>query len=213
LVELFGTRAPIPHEGEFVRIFPYVDDPAFPTLLSTSWMERALASERLAQIRRDLMAGGGATIASHIGGYESARDRRADWIASHSVLEHVDDLEGVYRFMKALAARGAVMTHLIDFSSHGLTDEWNGHWTIGAAQWSLLRGRRTYLINREPLSTHLDMLAAQGARIVDKRLHRRVDGVLKERFAPEFGQMTSLDASTHMAFIVALAAGETPAAA
>jgi hypothetical protein len=97
---------------------------------------------------------------------------------------------------------GGALTHLIDFSSHGLTDAWNGHWAINKGAWTVLRGRRTYLINRQPLSAHLELMRRHGLAPVTRHLHRRVDGLLRASFAPEFQYISDLDASTHMAFLV-----------
>jgi hypothetical protein len=131
-----------------------------------------------------------------------AIDGRADWLASHAVLEHVDDLAGLYRFLEASLKPNGVMTHLIDFSAHRLTGDWNGHWATSDVQWKLLRGRRLYLINRQPLNTHLDLLERHGMLVVGKCLHQRVDGLLAGAFQPAFSGMSSADARTHMAFLV-----------
>lgn len=202
LLELFRRRLPIPHEGEFVRLFPFVDDHSFPAILSDDWMEQALAPDRLARIRREIEAGGGDTIRINIGTAGGPIDRPVDWLASHSVLEHVDRLDDLYGFLGKVLSLQGVMTHLLDFSCHGLTDSWNGHWAIGRAKWTLLRGRRTYLINREPLATHVALLDRHGMRVVETRRHRRVDGILNSSFSLDFRDMSSIDASTHMAFLI-----------
>jgi hypothetical protein len=202
LVSLFRKRTPVPHEDEFVRVFPFLDDHSFPAVLSDSWMADALAPERLARIRRDIEAGGGEIIWINVGETGGPIDKPADWLVSHAVLEHVDDLKGIYGFQeRALAPRG-VATHLIDFCDHNLTNVWNGHWALSKFEWKILRGRRTYLINREPLATHLALLEHYGMRVDEARLDRRVDGLSKASFSPEFADISSMDASTHMAFLV-----------
>jgi hypothetical protein len=202
LVALFQARTPIPHEGELSLIFPFLDDYAFPASLTDEWLRAALAPQRLASIREDIEAGGGDLIKINIGMVREAIDGRADWLASHSVLEHVDDLAGLYRFLEASLKPNGVMTHLIDFSAHGLSGDWNGHWATSDLQWKLLRGRRLYLLNRQPLNTHLDLLERHGMPVVGKCLHQRVDGLLATAFQPAFSGMSSADARTHMAFLV-----------
>ena len=74
---------------------------------------------------------------------------------SQSVLEHIDDLEGAYATLHKWLKPGGYMSHLIDFYSHGLTKEWNGHWALSDLTWGALKGRRPYLINRQLASrTH-----------------------------------------------------------
>jgi hypothetical protein len=202
LVALFQARAPIPHEGEFSRIFPFLDDYSFPASLGDEWLSAALAPKRLAAIRNDIEAGGGNSIKINLGMVAEAIEERVDWLASHSVLEHVDDLAALYRFLEGSLRPDGVMTHLIDFSAHGLTAEWNGHWATSDLRWWLLRGRRLYLINRQPLGTYLDLFQQHGMRVIAKRLHQRVDGLLANAFQPAFAGISSADARTHMAFLV-----------
>ena len=201
-MELFADRCEIPHDGEFVRLFPYVEDHAFPAAFSDGWMSKALAPARLGRIRAEILAGGGDMIKVNVGAAGPQTKCQVDWIASHSVLEHVEDLEPMYRLFNLLLAPDGVMTHLIDFSSHGLTRAWNGHWALNDLQWTILRGRRTYLINRHPLERHQELLARNRFAATMTRLHRRVDGFLKASFKSPFDRMSSVDASTHMAFMV-----------
>ena len=71
-----------------------------------------------------------------------------DWVFSHSVLEHVDDLAGTYYAIAKWLKLKGYATHLIDFYSHNLTHEWNGHWALSEAVWSVIRGKTPYLLNR-----------------------------------------------------------------
>ena len=128
---------------------------------------------------------------------------QVDWIASQSVLEHVDDLAGAYARLAQWLPQGGVMSHVIDYSSHHLTNVWNGHWAISELGWACLRGRRHYLLNRLPHAHHVALLAQSGFAIRDEQRLRRVDGLLPNRFAPGFRNLAEEDALTHMAFVVA----------
>jgi hypothetical protein len=203
LVALFQARAPIPHEGEFSRIFPFLDDYSFPANL-TDGLVAALAPTRLAAIRNDIEAGGRDFIRVNLGMVDGAMEEPVDWLSSHSVLEHVDDLAGVFRFLEHSLKPDGAMTHLIDFSAHGLSGDWNGHWAMSEFRWRLLRGRRLYLLNRQPLKTYLDLFERHGMRVVAKCLHQRVDGLLATAFQPSFSRVSSADARTHMAFLVCM---------
>jgi hypothetical protein len=205
LVELFRARAPVPNDGVCGALFPFLDDHSFPhNVLPESVMELALAPARVDAIRSDLRSESGrfARVLTPWSDAALGSDARADWIVSHSVLEHIDDLAGSYRFFARRIARAGVMTHLIDYSSQGLTSRWNGHWGLSQPFWDAIRGRRHYLINRLPHSTHVEYLKGNGFRICKEWKLRRVDGLLREEFAPEFRSMSHEDATTHLAFLV-----------
>ena len=86
---------------------------------------------------------------------------------SQAVLEHVDDLDGVYVLQKKLLSNDGFVSHSIDFKSHGYSSKWDGHWGISNWRWFLLRGNRPYMINREPLSNHISLLKDFGFNIVE----------------------------------------------
>ena len=50
------------------------------------------------------------------------------------------------------------MSHQIDFTSHGVTEKWNGHRAYSDLLWKIIVGKRKYLINREPVSTHIGLM-------------------------------------------------------
>jgi hypothetical protein len=125
-----------------------------------------------------------------------------DFLLSQAVLEHVEDVEATYKAMRTWMKRGASMSHSVDFSCHDLTRDWNGHWTLGDLTWRVVHGRRRYLINREPLSTHLTMLAKYGFQPV--RIERRLAEISKAfQPAPRFRTLSDEDASTRGAFVQA----------
>lgn len=203
--DLLLQRTQIPTTGWCSRIFPIVDDPTFPhDLLPESLLARTLAPERVDEIRRDLQTKSGHYITprSSVDVRNLNLDEPIDVIISESVLEHVDDLEGTYdAFARWLAPHG-VMAHLIDYGSHNLADTWNGHWACPSALWSIVRGKRAFLINRIPHHGHLDLLNSRGMQVVHSELLRRVDGVIQDQFAPEFRLMHPSDATTALASIV-----------
>lgn len=89
-----------------------------------------------------------------------------DFVFSHSVMEHVDDPAATYAACAMWLRAGGVMSHKIDHSSHGLTRRWNGHYSLPPAIWSLIYGRRPYLLNRLRPNVHLDMIRAAGLEIL-----------------------------------------------
>ena len=70
--------------------------------------------------------------------------------------------------------------------------------------WKLIKGKRPYLLNREPHSTHITILQEKGFRIVcDKRIRSR-SGLTRDDLAEEFKSISDDDLFTCGAFIQAV---------
>ena len=126
-----------------------------------------------------------------------------DYLFSHSVLEHVEDLAAMYRTMWRWLRPGGTMTHSIDLSSHGTSKLWNGHWTVPDSVWRMMRGKRRYFLNREPASTHRGLLEQVGFECKEFHLTRLPSSLRRTDLAPQFRQMSESDLTTVAAFIVA----------
>lgn len=50
-----------------------------------------------------------------------------DCVISRAVMEHVDDLDNTYKAISHWRKTGGLVALIVDFSSHGLGNEWNGH--------------------------------------------------------------------------------------
>src|SRR5690606_21822483 len=127
-----------------------------------------LAERRIQAIRDDLRRQSGTfiRIAAPWTATNSVPDQSVDWLFSHSVMEHVHDVEEAYLCCSRWMSNNGMMTHNIDYRSHNMTTHWNGHWTIDDLTWSLVRGRRPYLINRLPHSAHINLLKSHNFEIV-----------------------------------------------
>ena len=110
-------------------------------------------------------------------------------------------------FAKWLSPDG-VMAHLIDYSSHNLSRQWNGHWQCSPMVWSLTRGKRLFLINRVPHQGHLSLLQTYGFDVLSCDRLRRVDGLTPDEFSPEFRDMAFVDATTCLAALVCRRQGQ-----
>ena len=126
-----------------------------------------------------------------------------DWLMSHSVMEHVDQLESTYAAIAGWLKPGGIATHLIDFQSHGLARHWNGHWALDEATWTVLRGRRPYLINRRWRGNHVEIMKHNGFEILEELHFHRDDGLPLGRLADQFADMSEEDATIAMSFVVA----------
>jgi SAM-dependent methyltransferase len=214
LVALFKARAPIPGTDEFATIKPALDTTAFPAhIFDDSRLSRALAPARLERLRRALtsegMAAPNAAVTYVAPWFDDSRVQPAsvDWIFSQAVMEHVDDLERTYAACRAWLRPGALMSHQIDFKSHGTATRWNGHWAYSDLAWRMVRGARSYLINRAPHSEHLEALGTAGFQVLEDLRIFRHDGLPPARLARPYRDLDSDDLTTAGAFIIARAPG------
>lgn len=212
LVDLFKSRAPIPGPDEFSKIKPLLNSYAFPAeLLDETRMAESLSESRLAAIRasvadprceRSLIRYCVPWNDSNI--IESGS---VDLIFSQAVLEHVDDLGETYRAMELWLASDGYMSHQVDFKCHHTANDWNGHWTHSDLRWRLIRGRLTYLLNRQPYSVHLKLLAEHGFRVVSSQTVSTETMIKRDVLAPRFSQLTDEDLVTSGAYFLAVKEG------
>jgi SAM-dependent methyltransferase len=207
LAALFQARAPIPGAAEFPTIKPALPDDAFPLrALGAERLARALQPRRLADLRARIAAGGADSPLRHAAPWhDRARIEpgAVDWIFSQAVMEHVDDLAGTYAACRAWLAPGGIMSHQIDFKSHGTAAAWNGHWAYSDTLWRVIRGRRLYLINRQPASVHRAAIRAAGFAIVAEQPVVRGDGIARARLAARFRALSDDDLATAGLFVAA----------
>jgi hypothetical protein len=190
--------------------FPPPANYKFPPEL-VSGLAKNLAPDRLQRIRANLAEQRGDLIRYVAPWTDSSciTPSTIDWLFSHAVFEHIDDLAGTYASIECWLRPGGLTTHLIDFYSHRLTAEWNGHWAIGDRLWRVIRGRRPYLINRVWRTQHLDFLRKQGFTTLEEITAKRDDGLHIEQFVSPFRAMPEEDARTQMMFVVARKNGVT----
>jgi SAM-dependent methyltransferase len=202
LVQLYSRKEPIPDSGEFPRVRPALDSYEFPDRL-INWENFA---ERIKSIRMELRSGvGSGQILGYKAPWTSPSEVAAaslDLIFSQAVLEHVDHLEETYKAMSVWLKPGGYASHIIDFSAHGLAPFWNGHWAYSDSQWTLVRGRREFLLNREPLSTHLSCIKKVGLETVFLKQDSSADGLNRQDLSARFRALDASDLRTRGAVLV-----------
>ena len=174
LITLLLNQSDIPGEIEFPRVHPQLISYNYPfNILTKERLANCLYDNRINQIRDNLLQHENlrkeeSFLHYFCPWYESSiiDKESVDMIYSQAALEHVDDLNNTYDAMYQWLKPGGVMSHQIDFKSHGTSKNWNGHWSYSDFEWKLIRGNKTYLINREPLSTHIDLLKKKGFKII-----------------------------------------------
>ncbi len=210
LVALFRNRAAIPGDDEFPNVKPYLNEYDFPAdILDENRLHDALEESRIKKIR-DVISHpqlNNSIVQYKVPWYDAGilEKESVDMIYSQAVLEHVDDLLDTYKSMYLWLKLTGFISHQIDFKSHGTANEWNGHWVYSDFIWMLIRGKRPYLLNREPHSTHLSILKEEGFKILcDKKIKSESRFTIDD-LAPRFSKsIDEEDITTSGAFIQAV---------
>jgi SAM-dependent methyltransferase len=209
LVTLFKARAERSDAG-WPDLHEYLGDNLFPSqILSRDVLEVSLSDNRIAAIRTAIGSDGletdGVTVKYAVPWYENAVIERdtIDVICSHSVMEHIVDLEGTYRSLYSWLKPQGIMSHQIDLSSHEIADTWNGHWAFSELQWKIMVGRRPYLLNREPHSVHTRLMAESGFSIVCDLERYGRGGIQRSDLSARWKGMSDDDFACSIAFIQA----------
>jgi SAM-dependent methyltransferase len=206
LVEMLQRREDL---LESEAIHPKLAAYDFPAgILTAQRMARALDPERVARIRRAVVAERTPPDAavrycvpwSDAGVLPGASQ---DLVFSQAVLEHVDALPEAYRAMRGWLKPGGHISHQIDFKSHGWGGTWDGHWRIGRLHWKALRGRDTWFINRQPYSVHLRLLEDAGFRLRHAQPVKAAPTYARQTLAREFSNMPEDDRCTAGAYLLA----------
>jgi hypothetical protein len=196
LVEMFRLRRSVPRDAS---TFPEPAAWKFPADLVVA------NDERLAAIRDDLLNNGSKFIRMAMPWTDVQIPHKSiGWLWSHSVLEHVDNIEQAWKCCATWLTDDGVMTHNIDYGSHGLTKHWDGHRSINDLCWTILRGRRPYLINRMPHSAQVALAKGCGFEIASELIHALHPHMPPSKCAPRFGSITARDRETAMAFMTIL---------
>ncbi len=207
LVKLFRERADVPTVSEIPEVKPAIPNEAFPShILTDQWMKSVLDDGRIGELRQVVSkeSSEGARISYVAPWFDSStvRESTLDWIFSQAVMEHVDDLSLTYSICSRWLKPGGVMSHQIDFRSHGTAPTWDGHRAYGDLAWRMVRGARPYLINRQPLSAHQTIPEAHKLDLVEQVLIKREPVLPAAKLAPSFRSWSEEDLQTAGAFVL-----------
>lgn len=211
LVMLFTNKERIPDQQEFPAVKPYLQSYEFPGhILTDNRLQQALKPSRVQSIKDALVNPNGSNknnIEIHYFApwYDAdvIKQESVNMIFSQAVLEHVDDLpltyEALYRWLKV----GGFMSHQIDFGCHGRASRWNGHWAYSDLTWKLIRGKRPYLINRQPYSVHRRLLEECGFEVVCEAKVTDTSGIGRKQLSRRYHNMPGDDLVTRNVHILA----------
>lgn len=169
-------------------------------MLNEDFLDTCLSEDRLSQIREELEHPHNVNnkFVRSIIPWDSAdviENNTVDYIVSHTVLQHLDDLSYGYNTMSKWLKKGGCMSHTIDLRSLNRTKLWNGHWTLSKLEWKIVTGGVS-LINREPLSTHMQLLEANDFEIKFQKSVLSANTLSVENLADDFKHLNQEDLTT-----------------
>jgi hypothetical protein len=214
LITLFTNHSTLPDDNEFPRVLPRLSSYNFPSeIFTNNNLENFLDKSRIQSLRDELVdikkQKNSIRYMCPWNDPQIIESNSVDVVFSQAVLEHVEDIKHTYNAMYRWVKKGGYISNQIDFESHGLSDEWNGHWSFSDLTWKLIKGNRPYLINREPLSKHLEAAQDAGFKIVSvipvKTFPTDVyTGTIERgKLAQKFKNMSEEDFTTASAHILA----------
>lgn len=208
LVQLFKERATIPDNKEFFFIRPELNDYSFPVnLLSDEQLKKYLSPDRLESIRNEIINidnPNNKFIHFQIPWYDAKviEKQSVDLILSQAVLEHVEDLENTYKAMTDWIKPSGLMTHSIDFKSHGITKAINGHWTFSDLEWKIVKGGKSFEINRAPFTAHIELNKKYGFEVLKKSFDQMKNEISRKQLSKRFSSLTEEELTTSAMYIL-----------
>jgi len=219
MIDLLLNKTDIPNEEEFPKLHPFLKSYNFPSKIITEQKVMNIINDkdRINHLKDNLLN------IQNFNEKESSiyyicpwndptiiKNQSVDMIFSQAALEHVDDLRHTYEVMHCWLKRGGLMSHQIDFKSHGTSFAWNGHWSYNDFEWKLIRNNSKYLINREPLSTHIHLLKELGFKIksiIPVKTYPSVqytDSINRNELSKKYQNMSEDDFTTSSAHIISI---------
>lgn len=209
LVSLFQAKTPLTTDG-WPPIKGHLGQSGFPDhILTDVVLAESLKDERIRWLRDEiscLSSNGDCRAIRYTVPWDDPAvidEGSVDLILSHAVLEHVSDIDSAYAAMSLWLRPGGWMSHQIDFRSHNLTKEWNGHWAYPRWLWLIIVGRRPYLINREPHSRHVRAIHDAGCDVKYDMLKLADEGMPRRKLSTEWRDISDEDYRCAEAFIQA----------
>lgn len=173
----------------------------FPShILTEEHLSKCLDDKRLMAIRQELFNPSNSNnkyIHSIIpwNSQEIIDDNSVDYIFSHTVLQHLDNLPFAYKVMSVWLKKTGSISHKIDFKCMNRTKLWNGHWTLSKFEWKMITGGIS-LINREPLSAHLKLLEENNFEIKYQKSDLSINTLTSRDLSDDYKCLDNRDLTT-----------------
>lgn len=208
LIELFKNRAPIPGNEEFPLLKPVLDDHAFPhSILTDDILNEAMQPHRIELIREELKTPENQLnnmlqykVPWH--GEDVVMPESIDFIFSHVVLQHIDEIEEAAKAMDHWLKPGAFVSHIIDYRSLGFTKAWNGHWAIPDWEWKIMVGGRKFSVNRKPHSYYIGLFERNHLKLLYTSKDNLPNHLSKNQLTDKFRNLSEDDLSTSVGYFI-----------
>ncbi|MCD4747640.1 MAG: methyltransferase domain-containing protein [Bacteroidales bacterium] len=208
LIKLFRNREDIPDDNEFSNINIQLDSYKFPTRILTEKKLSVLLSEnRLNQIRKAILNYEKNSIINYYVPWEySLNNIRGsfDLVFSRAVMEHIADYPETYRKLKTCLKPRGFMLHDIEYHNHGIGTHWNSHWCYSNLLWELIKGKRSFIINRSTHSMHLDILKNLGFQLLSDQRKINKSSINRNCLAKRFKSILDIDMNSYGGWILAI---------
>lgn len=197
LVDLFQKRALIPSGKP-----PYEENHAgtpFPShILTDEILRETLAEDRIEMIRNAIKGEGsaGSIAINYVAPWDDETiipKESVDHLFSQSTLEHIQDLENVFRAFTVWMKPGGYCSHQIDLSAHQYADKWNGHWVYPKWKWFIIKGKRAYGINRLPCSWYQESFRRIGLEILFELKLPGENGISRNQLSTDWRHISDED--------------------
>lgn len=209
LFQLIKNKENIPDNKEFPDAKPLLDSYEFPSnILSEKQLKKSLAPKRVNEIRKEIAVLDNSSKNKYINYFipwnsaEIIKKGSVDFIYSQAVLEHVEDLETTYQAMNSWLKSSGIMSHQIDFKSHGITKSWNGHWIYSDFEWKIVKAKKEFLINRAPITRHIELHDLFNFNILKKIIFSKKSFLKKQQLAKRYKNLSETDLTTSGAYIL-----------
>lgn len=208
LVALFQQKETIPGNDEFPLLKPVIDDHSFPqTIITDQILAESLNPERLEMIRNELRNSENANnefiqykVPWH--GEDIIIPNAVDFIFSHVVLQHIDEIEDAFISMDHWLKPGGFVSHIVDYRTLGNTKTWNGHWTVPDWEWKIMVGGRNFSINRKPHSYYLELFKKNHVELLYVSNDTLPNHISKDQLAKKFQNLSEDDLSASVGYFV-----------
>jgi hypothetical protein len=197
--------------NELVELFkqkPDLNKFSIPSeLLLESHIDNALVKERLDLIRKEILDienPNNTFIKCHIpwNHHDVLDTASVDFVFSNAVLSNVEDIDTTYMSMNKWLKSGGLMSHYIDFRSHGIIEPWNGHWTFSDLEWKIVRGNKPFLLNRQPYSAHINLHSRYSFKVLNEYKTKLDNTLSRVQIASRFKHLTEEDLTTSDIYIL-----------
>lgn len=202
LASMYVRREPIPDGNEFPKIRPKLDLHEFPhcTVDLTNLEDRA---DKIRQdIEKGIDNGEMITYRAPWASIDDIAKGSLDLVFSQGVLQCIDGLEETFQAIFAWLKPGGFSSHVIGCWAAHLSPYWNGLWSYSDWEWNLVRGRREFLFNRQPLTTYLDFVKKTGFEILLVKREYDNTGLDARDLAPRFRTISDDDLRTRGAMLI-----------